>query len=310
MSCSARLPVYTVLIAAFIPELHLIRPVSIGDYQVFALTLQGVVMFAMYLVGIIAAVMVAFLLRRTILRGETPPFVMELPVYKWPSGRIVLHRMLDRGWAFVRRAGTLILAVMILVWAAAYFPRSENSIEPAVSERKAAVEAQLATAGIDAARTASLEAELAEIEDHIKGAHLRDSYLGRAGHWIEPVVRPLGWDWRIGCAAIASFPAREVVVGTLGVLYDLGEEQDEESESLREKLQSATWDGTDEPVYNVPVALSLMVFFALCAQCAATLAVVKRETNSWYWPAFTFTYMTALAYVAAMATYQIGMMAR
>jgi ferrous iron transport protein B len=121
-------------------------------------------------------------------------------------------------------------------------------------------------------------------------------------------VRPLGWDWRIGCAAIASFPAREVVVSTLGIIYNLGGEEDEESPALRDKLREATWDGTDEPVYNLPVALSLMVFFALCAQCAATLAVIKRETNSWRWPIFTFVYMTTLAYLGALATYTIGML--
>jgi ferrous iron transport protein B len=126
------------------------------------------------------------------------------------------------------------------------------------------------------------------------------------GKSIEWAVRPLGWDWRIGCAAIASFPAREVVVATLGVIYNLGEGQDEASADLKEKLQSATWDGTNRKVFNLPVALSIMVFFALCAQCASTLAVIRRETGSWLWPAFTFVYMTALAYIGALVTYQVG----
>src|SRR5581483_418464 len=132
----------------------------------------------------------------------------------------------------------------------------------------------------------------------------RQSFLGRMGQLIEPVVRPLGWDWRIGCAALASFPAREVVVATLGVIYNLGSELDVEAERDRSQLASAlrraTWDNTREPVFNIPVALSIMVFFALCAQCAATLAVIRRETNSWWWPIFTFVYMTALAYVGAL----------
>ena len=140
--------------------------------------------------------------------------------------------------------------------------------------------------------------------------HQRYSFLGRAGQWIEPAVRPLGWDWRIGCAAIASFPAREVVMGVLGVIYNLGRDVDVGAESdqhrLQDQLRAARWDDTGEPVYNLPVALSIMVFFALCAQCAATLAVIRRETNSWRWPAFTFAYMTALAYVGALLTYQIG----
>ena len=128
---------------------------------------------------------------------------------------------------------------------------------------------------------------------------------------IEPVVRPLGWDWRIGCAVLASLPAREIVVATMGVMYNLGDTPDGESgpndASPYEKLRSVTWEGTDEPVFNVPVALGIMVFFTLCAQCTATLAVIRRETNSWRWPVFTFAYMTTLAYVGALVTYQLGM---
>ena len=120
------------------------------------------------------------------------------------------------------------------------------------------------------------------------------------------MVRPLGWDWKIGCAVLASFPAREVVIGTMGVIYQLGGEQDEQSQPLREALKQDRWESTGEPVFNVPVALSIMVFFALCAQCASTLVVIWRETASWQWPLFTFAYMTGLAYVAAFMTYQIG----
>ena len=140
------------------------------------------------------------------------------------------------------------------------------------------------------------------------------SLLGQLGHWIEPAVKPLGWDWKIGMAALASFPAREVVVGTLGIIYNLGKVETEDIRAadnpagtqLGAALRSATWDGSDRPVFTVPVALSLMVFFALCCQCASTLAVMRRETNSWRWPAFTFVYMTTLAYVAAFTVYQIG----
>jgi ferrous iron transport protein B len=260
-------------------------------------------MFAMYGLGIVAAVVVALLLKKTILRGPTPPFVMELPTYKWPSPSLVLYRMGERGWAFVRRAGTLILAVAIVVWAASYFPHDPSQIDPALIERQGELQREIAT---DPA-SESLQEELAAVEVQIESEYVRTSYLGRAGRFIEPAVKPLGWDWRIGCAVIASFPAREVVIATLGVIYKLGaDEATEESDSLRETLRAATWEGTDRPVFNIPVALSLMVFFALCAQCAATLAVMKRETNSWRWPVFTFVYMTSLAYLAAMATYQIG----
>ncbi|QDU97561.1 ferrous iron transport protein B [Lignipirellula cremea] len=330
MSCSARLPVYALLIAAFIP-----------DWRV-----QGLTMLAMYLVGIVAAVLVAWTLKSTILRGETPPFVMELPGYKIPSIATVLSRVADRGLAFLYRAGTLILAVSILVWLVSYFPRSaetEQSVRDAHAAQLAQLQAETealrpaaeaaakaeeskaeeskatpakAADGEEAAATdpailalQEKETQLAELESHIdgevNGALLRESYLGQAGKWVEPIVRPLGWDWRIGCAAIASFPAREVIVGTLGVIYNLGDDNDEESAPLQQALKDAKWpDG--RPVYTLPVALSIMVFFALCAQCGATLAVIKRETNSWGWPIFTFVYMTGLAYIAALATYQIG----
>ena len=145
---------------------------------------------------------------------------------------------------------------------------------------------------------------LEELDRAEAGAYLRASFLGRAGHWIEPVVRPLGWDWRIGTAAIASFPAREVVIATMGTIYNLGSGVDEESTSLRDKLHAATWpDG--RPVFNLAVALSIMVFFALCCQCVSTLAVIRRETRSWRWPIAAFSYMTGLAYLGAMLTYQI-----
>jgi ferrous iron transport protein B len=310
MSCSARLPVYVLLIAAFIPP---------TEYAAGWITLPGIVLFAMYLVGIATAVVVALVLKRTILRGETPPFVMELPSYKIPSPSVVLHRVMERGWAFVRRAGTMIFAVTIVIWAAAYYPRDVESVEGPYRRERAVLAASVAEvtrggrlepgqlSADDRARLADWESRLAEINNQVAGDYIRQSFLGRAGRFIEPAVRPLGWDWRIGCAVIASFPAREVVIGTLGVIYRLGEDQDESSPELREALQRATWDGTSEPVFNVPVALSIMVFFALCAQCASTLVVMRRETNSWAWPAFTFVYMTTLAYLAALGTYHAGM---
>jgi ferrous iron transport protein B len=162
----------------------------------------------------------------------------------------------------------------------------------------------------DAGERTDVAAELAQLDNRIAGAYQRQSILGRLGRLIEPVFRPLGWDWRISSAVVASFPAREIVVATLGVIFNLGEEVDVDSEEglthISAKLRAATWDQSDQPLFTVPVALSIMVFFALCAQCAATLAVIKRETNSWRWPAFTFGYMTMLAYLGALATYQAG----
>jgi ferrous iron transport protein B len=300
MSCSARLPVYALLIAVFIPD---------HSFLGGLLNLKGLTLAAMYLIGILTATVVALVLKKTLLRGPTPPFVMELPSYKVPALSIVLHRMLERGWSFVRRAGTLIVAVAVVVWASLYYPH-DAAIEAPYADQRAALETQLETLPADAPERQAIDEQLATIDHRIAGAYQQQSWLGRMGHWIEPAVRPLGWDWRIGCAAIASFPAREVVVATLGIIYNLGEIDVENTRDagLDNALRQATWDGTDQKVFNVPVALSLMVFFALCAQCAATLVVIKRETNSWYWPAFTFAYMTALAYLAAFVTYQVGML--
>jgi ferrous iron transport protein B len=281
MSCSARLPVYTLLIETFVPERAIL-----GSW----LGLQSVVMFAAYLIGITAAAAVVIALKGTILRGARAPFVLELPSYKIPAARMVFSRMIDRGWAFIRRAGTLILAVTILVWAAAYFPRADS--EPEI--------------GAPPARQAEATIASAEMDGDSAPRQLRESYLGRLGQWIEPVVKPLGWDWRIGCAVLASFPAREVVIGAMGVIYNLEDDVDEGSGALRRRLKTVTWEGTDRPVYNLAVAMSLLVFFALCAQCAATLAIIFRETNSWRWPLFTFGYMTLLAYFGAWLTYRLG----
>jgi ferrous iron transport protein B len=293
MSCSARLPVYVILIGAFVPAEH---------YLGGLLGLQGLVLLAMYSIGVVAAIGVAWVLKKSVLRGETPPFVLELPSYKMPSIRTVTYRMAERGWAFLARAGTVIFAVTIVIWALAYYPHSEEQVAAEIAAQRAAL-------ANDPAALAEFDQQ--ENLDHVTASlHQRYSFLGRAGQWVEPAVRPLGWDWRIGCAAIASFPAREVVMGVLGVIYQLGPEVDlgaeDDQNRLQGQLRAARWDDTGEPVYNLPVALSIMVFFALCAQCAATLAVIRRETNSWRWPAFTFVYMTTLAYVGALVTYQIG----
>jgi ferrous iron transport protein B len=214
----------------------------------------------------------------------------------------------------------LIFAVTVLVWAAAYYPRDKSALDPSLFQRQEQIEAEIAALEMQKLlpgdehvpslrqKLAELDDELSQVENDISGAYLEHSLLGRAGHLIEPLVRPLGWDWRIGCAAIASFPAREVVVATLGVIYHMGEVEDEDVPTLGQTLRNATWEDGVTPVFNTPVALSIMVFFAFCAQCASTLAVIRRETNSWRWPIFSFVYMTALAYVGALVTYQVGML--
>ncbi len=295
MTCSARLPVYALLIAAFVPA----EPV-LG-----VLGFHGLTLFALYFLGILTAIVVALVLKRTLLRGETPPFVIELPSYKRPSFRTVLHRVWERGWLFLRCAGTMILAVSIIVWAALYYPHNVSQVDSRPNLVR--LKAELAQTDPAAAEYSALQARY---EHERAGEFQRQSYLGRAGRTIEPLFRPLGWDWRISCAVLASFPAREIVVATLGVIFNLGEEVDPESEegstAFGKELHAATWDGSGRKLFTLPVALSVLVFFALCAQCAATLAVIRRETNSWRWPLFTFAYMTVLAYVGALITYQVG----
>jgi ferrous iron transport protein B len=285
MSCSARLPVYLIMIGAFIPSQRVLGGI-VG--------LEGLTLLFMYSLGIMIAIPMAFTLKKTLLKAEPAPFLLELPSYKMPQLRTVARKVYGQGIEFVRRAGTLIFAITIVVWALAYFPRSE-SIQADYAAQRAAASMTIADATEQAATLEMLEREES-------GALLRNSFLGRMGTGIEPIVSPLGWDWRIGTAVIASFPAREIIVATLGTLFNMGSDVDENSEDLRSALQKAAWpDG--RPLFNIPVALSIMVFFALCCQCGATLAMIKRETGMWRWPFFTFAYMSVLAYAGAFAIY-------
>jgi ferrous iron transport protein B len=306
MSCSARLPVYLLLIGTFVPT-----TTWLGGW----VGLQGLTLLFMQSLGALIAVPIAYLLRKTLFKGEMPPFVMELPPYKWPSLRVVFYRVWERGWAFVTRAGTLIFCTSVIVWAASYFPADRSKIHELETSREQ-LEAELAA--LPAADTTTDQktlGEIAQLDSQISalaseemvlgGEAIEKSFLGYAGHAIEPVVRPLGWDWKIGVGVIASFPAREVIIATMGTIYSLGGEVSEEDEGLRDALLNANWpDG--KPVFNFPVALSIMVFFALCAQCAATLMTIQKETNSWKWAAFTFVYMTTLAYVGAWIAFVVA----
>jgi ferrous iron transport protein B len=280
MSCSARLPVYVLMIGAFVPA-HAWLGGWVG--------LRGLTLFAAHVVGILVAIPVLWIAKRTLLRGPVPAFVLELPSYKWPNGRAVFTRIFMQGKEFVLRAGTVILAFTVIVWALSYFPRPD-----AIHEHYETLRAEAPTAE---ARAALDRAEQA--------AYLHQSVFGRIGRWIEPAVEPLGWDWRIGIAAAASIPAREVVIATLGTILGVGGEVDESSDDLVSTLRDAR-RATGAPLFSLPVALSLVVFFALCCQCASTLVVIRRETGSWGWPALTFGYMTALAYIGALITYQLA----
>lgn len=286
MSCSARLPVYVIFIAAFIPD----RPLF-GTW----IGLQGFTLFAMYSIGALVAIPVAWLFKKTLLKSEPPPFLLELPSYKWPNPSTVFLKVYQSSKAFVVRAGSIILATTIFMWALAYFPRSAALLEHYEQQRVQVINTTPAGAREQALKAVN-QAEAAAL--------LQQSFLGQAGHMIEPAVQPLGWDWRIGMATLAAFPAREVIVSVLGTIYSLGSELDETSEDLRYALQKATSeDGS--PIFTIPVVLSIMVFFALCAQCMSTLAVIQRETQSWGWAGLTFGYMTLLAYAGAFTTFRV-----
>lgn len=278
MSCSARLPVYSLMIAAFFAGRTVFGFVSLG----------AVLMLAMYALGIIVAIIVAFILKRTLLKAPPPPFLMELPPYRLPNFRTVFQNMLMRGWLFVKRAGTVILAISIILWALMYFPRA------AVQSSESKVQG-------------SEQHEIRSVEPGPlpEGDQLKNSYAGRLGHAIEPAIAPLGFDWKIGVALIASFAAREVLVSTLSIIYNVGKDEDAQSQTLISAIHDAKKDdGT--PAWTPLTALTLMVFFVLAMQCMSTVAVVRRETNSWRWPLFMIAYMTGLAYIAALITYQGG----
>jgi ferrous iron transport protein B len=284
MSCSARLPVYALLIGAFIP-----------NRMVFGfLSLPGLVLFSLYMMGILAAVLVAWVLKRTALRGPRPLYVMELPPYRVPSWRSVLLTVRDRAGLFVQKAGTVILAVSIVLWFLASYPKTAE-VKP-LEKRLEAVERGAANAQ---------RAEVVQLRNEIAGVSLRDSFAGRAGRLIEPAIAPLGFDWKIGIALLSSFAAREVMVSTMATVYNLGD-ADQTSVSLREKLRHAENPRTGERAYSPLMAVSLMVFFVLACQCMSTVAVVRRETNSWRWPIFMVLMMNALAWIASFAVFQGG----
>ncbi|MSR45688.1 MAG: ferrous iron transport protein B [Planctomycetes bacterium] len=292
MTCSARLPVYAILIAGFVPARRVF-----GVLELPALTL-----LALYALGIVTAMACAFVFKRTLLRGPPPPFVLELPSYKWPSPRMLAAQLLDRAKAFLQRAGTVILAMSLVIWAAGYFPR-DAAMAAGFNAERAAIRAHPAGSGADAIELDAIA--LAAIDAREAALHLEQSALGRCGHAVEPLFAPLGWDWRITVAALAAFPAREVVVSTLGTVFSLGHGVDEGSTDLRDALASAQrTDGS--PLFTLPVALSVMVFFALCCQCGATIATIRRETQSWKLAWFTFGYMTVLAWVGAFATFKVA----
>ena len=244
MTCSARLPVYTLLISAFIPERQVIGPL---------LGARACAMLSLYVLGFLVAIGTAKILKSSVLKSTSIPFVLELPEYRWPTWGSVGLRLVDRGRAFMQQVGTVILCVSLVIWALTYLPLH-----------------------------------------HGQPPQLEQSAIARLGHFIEPVIQPLGFNWKIGVGLLTSIVAREVIVGTLGTLY-----------ATDPSTHSMTLQNALHQDLTFPGAMALLVFFAFAMQCASTLAVVRRETNSWTWPAIQFVYMSSVAYVAALATNQI-----
>ncbi|MBI2302991.1 MAG: ferrous iron transport protein B [Armatimonadetes bacterium] len=282
MTCSARLPVYAVLIAAFVP-----RHKVLGG----ALSLQGLVLLGLYLLGTVSALLMASILKRTILRGPTPALLIELPPYRRPKAADVARTLWERAFVFVRFAGTVICSLSIMLWALSAYPQADTSQAPGLAR------AELMAQGVKPEGPA-----LAAAVDRVQGRlQLEQSLLGRLGRGIEPVVRPLGFDWRIGVGLVAAFAAREVMVSTLSILYSVGSD-DENNASLVDKLRQAErTDGTK--LFTPAVVASLLIFFVFACQCISTIGVVVRETGGWRWAVFMELYMTGLAYVMSLLTF-------
>ncbi|MCA9523219.1 MAG: ferrous iron transporter B [Myxococcales bacterium] len=270
MTCSARLPVYVLLISAFVPRTTV--------WGLFGL--QGLVMFGLYLLGGVTGLLAAAILRRGMLRGHTLPFYIELPPYRWPTAKTLFTAVWRPISLFLKRVGTIILAASLILWMMLSFPKVQAPAEVTARGTQA-----------------------------VKAYELEHSFAGRVGHAIEPLIRPLGFDWRIGVGLIASIAAREVIVSTMAQLFALGD-GDDARDNLAESLKNSRYPPghpqAGNPIYTLPVALSLLVFFVFALQCVSTLAVMRRETGGWKWPVVAWLFMITLAYVSAWLTFAVS----
>lgn len=287
MSCSARLPVYALMIGAFIP----------GKQVLGFFDLKGITLLAMYFLSIFAGLTMATLFRKTLLKGKYTPFLLELPPYRIPRMNTVFAMMWTRAREFLINAGSIIFMISIVLWFLVSYPKNDH-LDQKYNELRNTAEVSLAGS--------ALEAKIDKLEKLENGERLQLSFAGRLGTFIEPAIKPLGFDWKIGIGLVSSFAAREVLVSTLAIIYNVGEDADETSVDLIEALRAERDPVTGKPLYTPLVAVSLMVFFVLACQCMSTIAIVKRETNSWRWPLFMFSYMTVLAWLGSFTVFQGG----
>ena len=279
MSCSARLPVYVILIALAVPD------ENVGPFN-----LQAIALLGMYLLGIVAVLLVSIVFKLILKSKEKSFLMLEMPLYRLPKAKDVAITMFTKSRTFVLAAGKIILAISVVLWVlASYGPSSRM---------------EAAIASIEVPEANADQEVIDDYNSQISSVELENSYIGIAGKFIEPVIRPLGYDWKIGIALITSFAAREVFVSTIATLYSVGADVEDEL-TIREKMDQEVNPQTGEKVYNIATSFSLIVFYAFAMQCMSTLAVVYRETNGWKWPIIQTAYMTAMAYVSAWAVYQL-----
>ncbi len=304
MSCSARLPVYLLLIGTLFAGAGAMA--------------QAGIMLACYALGILAAVVTAIVFKRTFLKGAPSAFILEMPSYKVPQASQVLRHVLSNTWEFLAKAGTIIFCLSVVLWALMYYPRlPESRIEQVALEARANMPAVLRDGVMNQSNSAAASEDIdasrqAWIDEAVRGEELRHSFAGRFGRTLEPVIRPLGFDWKMGVGLVGAFAAREVFVSTMGIVYSVGG-NDEDTSSLTEAMRADVYPRGDpragQDVWTPLVGISMLVWFVLAMQCMSTLAVVRRETAGWKWPLFMLVYMNGLAYVICLGVYQIGLLA-
>jgi ferrous iron transport protein B len=311
MSCSARLPVYTLLIGTF--------------FATAGALAQAGIMLSLYALGIVAAAGTAWVFKRSLLRGPTPAFILELPTYKVPQAMQVARQVFNNTWSFLAKAGTTIFCLSIVLWAMTYYPRlpsdkvkaAENAAKvsyPQYWQKYVATFSGDQPLPIDGSYRPERQPTLGPLKEDefveraVSAEQLNFSIAGRIGHFMEPALRPLGYDWKMGVGLVGAFAAREVFVSTMGIIYSVGD-PGEETADLSKAMKADTYTTgkrAGKPVWTPLVAVSLLVWFVLAMQCMSTIAIVRRETGGWGWPVFMLVYMNALAYVVALGVYQVG----